>query len=99
MDDKVVSGSLLSGGLVAVLPQAYFAIRALRWRGAQSAKAIARAGYSAEVGKFLLSGAGFALVFALVRPVSGVAVISGYLIMLAVQITGSWLLLRMSANG
>lgn len=94
MGDKLVSGSLLSGGLVAVLPQAYFAIRAFRWRGARSARAIARAGYSAEVGKFLLSGAGFALVFALVRPISGVAVITGYLVMLVVQVTGSWLLLR-----
>lgn len=86
--------SFLCGGLVAVLPQAYFAIRAFRWRGARSAQAIARAGYSAEVGKFVLSVAGFALVFALVRPIHGPAVFAGFLLMLVIQITGSWLLVR-----
>ncbi len=71
MDGKAVACSVLCGGLVAVLPQAYFALRAFRWRGANSAQAIARAGYSGEVGKYLLSVAGFALVFATVRPIDG----------------------------
>lgn len=86
--------SFFCGGAVAILPQAYFATRAFRWRGARSAQAIARAGYSAEVGKFVLSVAGFALVFALVRPIHGPAVFAGYLLMLVIQITGSWLLIR-----
>lgn len=90
--------SVLCGGLVAILPQAYFAFRAFRWRGARSAQSIARAGYSAEVGKFFLSVTGFALVFALVRPIDGPAVFLGYLLMLAIQITGSWLLVRQPLN-
>ncbi|MFK7975273.1 MAG: ATP synthase subunit I [Halioglobus sp.] len=91
-----VAYSFLCGGLVAILPQAYFAIRAFRWRGARSAQAIARAGYSAEIGKFVLSVAGFALVFALVRPIHGPAVFVGFVLMLVVQISGSWLLIRQS---
>lgn len=92
--DKVFAYSVLSGGLVAIVPQAWFAARVLRRRGAHSAVAIARAGYTGEVGKFLLGAAGFALVFAAVRPIDGLAVFAGYLVMLAIQITGSWLLLR-----
>lgn len=94
--DRVIAYSLFSGGMIAVVPQAYFAALAFRWRGAQSARAIARSSYAGEVGKFLLSAAGFALVFALVRPISGPAVFGGYLAMLSIQITGSWWLLRQS---
>ena len=92
--DKVCAYSLASGGLVAIVPQVYFASRAFRWRGARSARAIARSSYVGEIGKFLLSVAGFAAVFALVRPIDGLAVFVGYLAMLVVYIIGSWLLLR-----
>lgn len=92
-EDKVRAYSVLCGGLIAVLPQAYFAALAFRWRGARSARAIARSSYAGETGKYLLSVAGFAVVFAAVRPVDAPAVFAGYLGMLAVQITGSWLLL------
>ena len=92
--DKVYAYSVASGGLIAIIPQAYFATLAFRWRGARSARAIARSSYAGEVGKFLLSVAGFAVVFAAVRPIEGLAVFVGYLAMLAIQITGSWLLLK-----
>ena len=92
--DKVTAYSVASGGLIAILPQAYFAMLAFRWRGANSARAIARSSYAGEIGKFVLSVAGFAVVFAVVRPISGLAVFTGYLVMLAIQITGSWLLLK-----
>ncbi len=91
--DRVLAYSVLSGGLIAIVPQAYFAALAFRWRGARSARAIARSGYAGELGKFLLSIAGFALVFAVLRPIDGPAVFVGYLAMLLIQITGSWLLL------
>lgn len=92
--DKVVAYSVFGGGLIAVVPQAYFALLAFRRRGARSASAVAKSGYAGEVGKFLLSVAGFALLFAVVRPIDGLSVFTGYIVMLAVQITGSWLLLR-----
>ncbi|MDG1944388.1 MAG: ATP synthase subunit I [Halioglobus sp.] len=91
--DKVFAYSVLSGGLIAIVPQGYFALLAFRWRGARSAAAIARSSYLGEVGKFMLSVAGFAVVFAAVRPVDGLAVFIGYLVMLPVQFVGSWLLL------
>ena len=93
LGENVFAVSMFCGGLVAVLPQAYFASRAFRWRGAKAAQTIARTSYGAEIGKFMLSAAGFAVVFGTVRPIDGLAVFVGYLTMLAVQITGSWLLL------
>ncbi len=93
LGENVFAVSMFCGGLVAILPQAYFAAIAFRWRGARAAQTIARTSYGAETGKFMLSAAGFAAVFATVRPIDGLAVFVGYLTMLAVQITGSWLLL------
>jgi ATP synthase protein I len=92
--EKVRAYSVFSGGLIAILPQAYFAVLAFRWRGARSARAIARSSYVGLVGKFLLSVTGFAGVFVALRPIDAPAVFAGYLLMLAIQITGSWLLLR-----
>lgn len=90
----VITYSVICGGLIAIVPQAFFALRTFRYSGAQSAHAMARAGYSAEVGKFFLSCVGFAMVFALLRPIDGAAVFAGYVAMLMLHIFGSWWLLR-----
>ena len=92
--DKVFAYSMASGGLVAIVPQAWFAFQAFRSRGAGAAQVIARNSYAGEIAKFFLSVAGFAVIFATVRPIDGLAVFAGFLAMLAMQITGSWLLLR-----
>ncbi len=92
--DRVFAYSVAAGGLIAIVPQAWFAFQAFRMRGAGAARAIARSGYAGEIGKFLLSVAGFAVVFAMLRPIDGPAVFTGYLAMLAIQIIGSALLLR-----
>ena len=92
--EPVRAYSWAAGGLVAVLAQAYFAWQVFRHRGARAASQIARASYAGEIGKFVLAVAGFALIFALVRPVSGGAVFAGYGVMLIIQLAGSWLLLR-----
>jgi len=91
--DRVWAYSVFSGGLIASLPQAYFAARVFRWRGAQSARAVANSSYAGLVGKFIFSAAGFAVIFATVRPIDGLAVFAGYLIMFAIQVTGTWVLL------
>ncbi len=90
----VLAISLVAGGLIAVLPQAYFAYRVFHRAGAQAARHIARASYAGEIGKFVMAVAGFALVFALLRPIEGWAVFAGYGGMLVIQVTGAWLLLR-----
>ncbi|MBA6413653.1 ATP synthase subunit I [Parahaliea sp. F7430] len=90
--------SALCGGLVAILPQAYFAAQTFRYSGARSARVIARSSYTGEVVKFLLNAVGFAAIFILLQPVSGAAVFAMYLLMMAIQITGSWWLLRRAST-
>ena len=97
--NHTVAMSFGLGGLVAVVPHAWFARGVFRWRGAGQASRAVQAGYAAEIGKFLLSIAGFALIFATVRPIEGWAVFAGYGVMLAIQVTGAWWLLRQSVNG
>jgi ATP synthase protein I len=97
--DSVVALSFLLGGLVAVVPQAWFTQRVFRQRGAQAMKQIARNSYAAEIGKFFMAVAGFALVFALVRPIAGWAVFASYGVMLVIQVIGAWFLLRGEAAG
>jgi ATP synthase protein I len=94
--DANVAHSALLGGLVAVIPQAWFAHRVFRRQGARAAEQIARASYAAEVGKFFMAVAGFALVFALVRPIIGGAVFAAYGVMLVIQVIGAWYLLRLA---
>ena len=94
--DPDVAYSALLGGLVAVIPQAWFAHRVFRRQGARAAEQIARASYTAEVGKFFMAVAGFALVFALVRPIVGWAVFAAYGVMLIIQVIGAWYLLRLA---
>ena len=97
--NSTVAMSFGLGGLVAVVPHAWFARRVFRWRGAGQARRAAQAGYAAEIGKFLLSVAGFAAIFATVRPIEGGAVFAGYCIMLVIQVSGAWWLLRQTVDG
>ena len=93
-EDQMLAYSAVLGGLTAILPQAYFASRVFRHRGASAAKQMAQSSYAGEVGKFLLTVAGFAVIFAGVRPLEAWMVFAAYGLMLVIQVTGSWLLLR-----
>jgi ATP synthase protein I len=64
----VVSGltaamSALLGGLVSIVPNAYFARKLFRHQGAQAAKQIVNSFYKGEASKIALSIAMFAVVF------------------------------------
>ena len=64
----VVAGySGLCGGLIALLPNMYFAHRAFRFSGA-------RAAHAGEAGKLILTAVLFALTFAGVKPLAPLAV-------------------------
>ncbi len=88
------AGSFFAGGLIAVLPQAWFAARVFRHRGAQSAKRMVRNAYSGEVGKFMLSMAGFAALFVLMPDVNAPAVFTAFVLMLVIQVLGTAQLVR-----
>ena len=92
--EPALAHSCALGGLVAILPQAYFAGMVFRYRGARAARRIAGFSQLGEVGKLVLTALGFALIFALLRPVSAGAVFAGYGCMLIIQLVGSWFLVR-----
>ena len=77
--------SLLSGGLICVIPNAYFASYAFRYTGARAAPMIARAFFWGETGKFLLTVVGFGAVFLLVKPLDALALFSAFGAMILVQ--------------
>lgn len=55
--------SAMLGGLVSVIPNAYFAYRLFQYHGAQAAKRIVNSFYKAEAAKLLMTMALFTLVF------------------------------------
>lgn len=72
---SVVAGySGLCGGLIAWLPNMYFAHKAFRFSGARAAQAIVRSFYAGEAGKLILTAVLFALTFAGVKPLEALAV-------------------------
>ena len=88
--------SLLLGALICAIPNAYFAYKAFRYRGARAAQKIARELYTGEAIKLMLMGAGFALSFLYVRPLNVAALFSGFVL---VHITGVLVFVRISRPG
>ena len=71
---SVAGYSGLCGGLIAWLPNLYFAHKAFRFSGARAAQAIVRSFYAGEAGKLVLTAVLFALTFAGVKPMEPLAV-------------------------
>ncbi len=87
--DGIVSAySALLGGLAAVIPNAFLALRLLAPRRDSGAGALMRAAYLGELGKLALTVALFAAVFTLVRPLSAGALFAGFVIAQLATIAG-----------
>lgn len=76
----VAGYSGLYGGLIAWLPNLYFAHKAFRFSGARAAQAIVRSFYAGEAGKLVLTAVLFALVFAGVKPLDALALFGVFLL-------------------
>lgn len=86
--------SALLGGLVALVPNAYFAWRAFRYQGARHTRDIVKSFYRAETGKFGLTVALFIVVFVTVPPSNPAFFFGAYVATLFVHWLGPWLLQR-----
>ena len=75
----------LLGGLIAWLPNLYFAHKAFRYSGARAAQAIVRSFYAGEAGKLILTAVLFALTFAGVKPLEALALFGVFLLTQAVN--------------
>lgn len=82
----IVAGySALCGGLLALLPNMYFAFKAFRYFGARSSQAIVQSIWAGEMGKLILTAVLFALVFMGVEQLDVAALFVAYLLVLAVS--------------
>jgi ATP synthase protein I len=75
--------SALFGGLIALLPNAFFAYKAFRYFGARSTKDIVLAIWSGAMGKWILTAVLFALLFVGIRQLDIAALFVGYLLAVA----------------
>lgn len=75
----VAALSALLGGMAAVVPNAFLGARLLASRAYDDATAVMRSAWLGEIGKLLLTAVLFALIFALVRPLSVLAVFGGFI--------------------
>ena len=84
--DSVIAQSVFLGGLIYLLPQAWFGWRVFRHRGASATRHVVNGFYKGEAGKFILSCLGFATVFALVKPLNAVAFFATYSVLMVVNL-------------
>ena len=96
--NSLMTPSVVAGFLIAIIPYSYFALRVFRYRGAKAAMQVAQSFYRAEAGKFVTSAIGFALAFALVRPIEPAALFAAYGLMIVIQLIGAWWLNRPPAS-
>jgi len=76
---QLVAVSALLGGAAALIPNAFLAARLMTPKAGASAEALLRAAWFGEIGKLVLTALLLAAVFAAVRPISGPAVIGGFI--------------------
>lgn len=76
--DRVASYSLLLGGMISVVPNAYFARQVFKYTGALRAREVERGFYKGEAGKFVAVMCFFAIAFALVKPLNALVLLGGF---------------------
>lgn len=76
---ELASTSVLLGGMVAVVPNAFLAARLLKPSRDLSAGAMMGAAWFGEIGKLLLTAVLFGVIFGFVRPIEPLAVFAGFI--------------------
>ena len=84
------------GGVIALAGSGYFALQAFRHAGATSASHIVRSFFKGEAGRFVLTAALFAVVFAAVKSVQAVWLLTGFIL---VHLVGAWGILLAGTPG
>ena len=83
--EYAVAYSVMLGGLIQIVPQAWFARQAFRFAGARRVQSIVSAMYWGETGKVVLSAVLFTATFLLVSPLNVGALFSSFVLMILVQ--------------
>ena len=85
-EDKLLALSALVGGLIQVIPQAWFSRQAFKYAGARQMDLVVRSMYRGELGKVLLTAAMFAAAFTLNKQWNYIALFSAFLLMIPLQL-------------
>lgn len=88
--------SCLLGGMLAIVPHAYFALLTWRYSGARAAPLVVHAFYRGATGKFVMTLVGFGLIFGSPLPVQPLGIFGSFCLLLAVQV---WLAARQTRQG
>jgi len=76
--DFTAAYSALTGGLIATLANAWFALKVFRVMPGAAPEILLAAFYAGEIYRFLLTGAMFIIVFVLIKPINIVALLGIY---------------------
>lgn len=87
-EDISAAGNAILGGLIALVPNIYFALKTFRYFGAQSAVAVTLSFWTGELGKYVLTVGLFIFVFLAVKPNNVIALFIGYFVVLMVSALG-----------
>jgi ATP synthase protein I len=82
LTDLVAAYSVFLGGMISTGPNAYFALKVFRYRGARQMPMIVKSFYAGETGKLIITAALFAVVFAGIKPLNELAVIVSFVVTL-----------------
>jgi len=86
--------SVFLGGLISVVPNAYFAFKVTQISGARSTERLVHSAYLGELIKLALTGAGFALVFTKVEPLHVAGLFYGFVLVYGAWLAGLAILFR-----
>jgi ATP synthase protein I len=84
--DSELARAIAVGGLIALIPQMYFAFHAFRFRGARAMRQVTHSFYRGEAGKFLLTCGLFAIVFMAMKPREPIAVLLSFMVWHAINL-------------
>ncbi|EIF41411.1 F0F1 ATP synthase subunit I [gamma proteobacterium BDW918] len=80
--DMVAAYSIAIGGMISVIPNAYFARQVFRFTGAAYARQVTQGFYRGESGKFITTLGLFASAFVFVKPLQVFVLFLAYLIVM-----------------
>jgi len=92
--DFELAWAFACGGLIALIPQMYFAFYAFRFRGARAMRQVTHSFYRGEAGKFLLTCALFALAYGAMEPREPIAVLLSFMAWYAINLAIAAAVLR-----
>ena len=86
LEDKLLALSALVGGLIQIIPQAWFSRQAFKYAGARQMDLVVRSMYRGVFGKVVLTAAMFAAAFTLNKQWNYIALFSAFLLMMPLQL-------------